>query len=143
MPSLCDVNFIFPLCYQHHTHHHLALDWLQTLDQAEQLVICRVSQLALLRLLCNRTLMKEEVMTLTDAWSVYDALMRDDRFVFRMEPEGVEHNLRKLTALDLPALQIWQDAYLAAFAIAANLQLITFDRGFRQFKGLDLLLLGA
>jgi hypothetical protein len=34
------------------------------------------------------------------------------------------------------------DAYLAAFACAGGFQLVTTDSGFRQFRGLDLLLLG-
>jgi predicted nucleic acid-binding protein len=33
------------------------------------------------------------------------------------------------------------DAYLAAFAIAGGHQLITIDTAFRQFDGLDLLVL--
>lgn len=37
----------------------------------------------------------------------------------------------------------WMDGYLAAFAIAEKLRLVTFDRGFRSFesKGLDLMVL--
>jgi predicted nucleic acid-binding protein len=37
---------------------------------------------------------------------------------------------------------LWQDAYLAAFARAAKLHLVTFDGGFRQYEGLRLTLLG-
>jgi predicted nucleic acid-binding protein len=33
------------------------------------------------------------------------------------------------------------DAYLAAFAIAGGHRLLAFDRDFRQFEGLDLVLL--
>ena len=33
------------------------------------------------------------------------------------------------------------DAYLAAFALMGGLQLVTIDKGFRQFKDLDLLVL--
>ena len=38
--------------------------------------------------------------------------------------------------------QTLTDAYLAAFAIVASRRLVTLDRGFRQFRGLDLDLLG-
>jgi len=92
--------------------------------------------------MCNRAVMKSDVQTLIGAWDTYDALLQDDRFTFAGEPDGVDVILRTLTALDLPALQLWQDAYLASFAIASNMQLVTFDRGFRQFKGLNLVLLG-
>jgi len=33
------------------------------------------------------------------------------------------------------------DAYLAAFALSGAHQLVTTDRAFKQFKGLDLLVL--
>jgi hypothetical protein len=33
------------------------------------------------------------------------------------------------------------DAYLAAFAMSGQQQLVTTDKGFKQFKGLDLLVL--
>lgn len=36
---------------------------------------------------------------------------------------------------------LWTDAYLAAFAQAADLMLATFDRGFRRFVDLRLVLL--
>lgn len=35
------------------------------------------------------------------------------------------------------------DAMLAAIAIERDMRLVTFDNGFRRFKGLSLLLLGA
>jgi len=35
------------------------------------------------------------------------------------------------------------DAYLAAFAFAGGHQLVTTDKGFKQFKGLDLVVLSS
>jgi predicted nucleic acid-binding protein len=34
------------------------------------------------------------------------------------------------------------DAYLAAFALASQYRMVTTDAAFRQFRGLDLLVLG-
>jgi predicted nucleic acid-binding protein len=34
------------------------------------------------------------------------------------------------------------DAYLAAFALAGRYSMVTTDAAFRQFRGLDLLILG-
>ena len=39
--------------------------------------------------------------------------------------------------------KLWQDAYLAAFAVAAGLSLVTFDQGFRKFRRLQSIILGA
>jgi predicted nucleic acid-binding protein len=51
-------------------------------------------------------------------------------------------NLSKTLALrDTASPKLWMDAWLAALAMGANLQLVTFDRGFTQFDGLNLLLL--
>jgi predicted nucleic acid-binding protein len=41
-----------------------------------------------------------------------------------------------------PSPKLWMDAYLAAFALQSGHRLVTTDRDFRQFKGLDLFLLG-
>lgn len=78
--------------------------------------------------------MQEDVRNQTEAWQVYDLFLRDERVSFRIEtdPEPVESGLRKLTANNRSRSQQWPDAYLAAFARAAGLTLVTFDRGLRQ-----------
>lgn len=86
--------------------------------------------------------MKEDVRTLAAAWWVYDQLLVDSRFRFCSEPEGVTEFWRALCPPKMVAPKKWTDAYLAAFAIAAGMQLVTLDRGFREFRGLDVLLLG-
>jgi len=37
--------------------------------------------------------------------------------------------------------KVWMDAFLAAFAMTGGYQLVTTDRAFKQFKGLDVLVL--
>jgi predicted nucleic acid-binding protein len=39
-----------------------------------------------------------------------------------------------LTQATLPSTHVWNDAYLAAFAMAGNYEIATFDRGFAQFN---------
>ena len=39
--------------------------------------------------------------------------------------------------------KLWMDAYLAAFAELSGMRFVTFDKAFRQFPKLDLLLLGS
>jgi predicted nucleic acid-binding protein len=69
--------------------------------------------------------------------------MSDERFVFYAEPIDLEQHLRRYTASGRVSPKLWQDAYLAAFARAAKLRLVTFDGGFQQFEGLHLTLLGS
>lgn len=140
MRTLCDVNFLLAICYQRHIHHPVALAWLDVQDE-QSMIICRNTQLALLRLLSNPVVMGENVCSLTQAWSIYDALQADERFDFASEHEGLEVFLREFTAGGTISPKFWQDAYLAAFARAAKMRLVTFDQGFKQFQGLKLMLL--
>jgi toxin-antitoxin system PIN domain toxin len=140
MPTLCDVNFLLALCYERHVHHPEAQNWLDQQNELE-LVLCRNTQLGLLRLLSNPSVMGSAACTLKQAWDVFDTVLSDMRFEFYSEPEGLEEFLRLYTALGRFSPKLWQDAYLAAFARAARLQLVSFDQGFRQFDGLRLILL--
>jgi len=140
MAALCDVNFLLAACYDGHLHHSAALKWLDQQDELS-VILCRQTQLGLLRLLCNPSLMAENACTLDQAWELYDAILNDERFDFYPEPEGLEPLLREYTSSGRVSPKLWQDAYLAAFARAAKLRLVTFDQGFKQFDGLKLALL--
>jgi len=141
MPALCDVNYLLALCYNGHIHHPQAVTWFDQQDDLE-MILCRNTQLGLLRLLCNSTIMGADVCTLARVWEVYDLLSSDPRFEFSGEPEGLEVFLRQYTTIGQTSPKLWQDAYLAAFARAAKLRLVTFDQGFGKFEGLGLILLG-
>jgi predicted nucleic acid-binding protein len=76
-------------------------------------------------------------------WRAYEALLADDRIVFRpLEPAGLEFHWKELALRDSASPKLWMDAYLAAFALAGGYQMVTTDTAFRQFSGLDLVLLG-
>ncbi len=105
------------------------------------MLICRNTQLGLLRLLCNTSVMGPDVCTLPQAWSIYDEIITDERFDFATEPEALERFLREFTSTGTVSPKLWQDAYLAAFARSTRAHLVTFDQGFKQFKGLKLTLL--
>jgi toxin-antitoxin system PIN domain toxin len=137
MPTLCDANLLLALCYDRHIHHTTALAWLDA-QEPDEVVVCRSAQLSLLRLLCHAVVMGEDVCTQAQAWTVYDAILGDERFTFYPEPEGLEILLRVYTQSGLASPNLWPDAYLAAFARAADLQMATFDKGFKQFDGLRL-----
>jgi toxin-antitoxin system PIN domain toxin len=140
MPALADVNFLLALCYEGHVHHPQALSWLGQQDDLA-VVLCRNTQLGLLRLLSNAAVMGADVCTQERAWEVYDALAGDPHFDFWAETEGLEAILRGYTIAGQVSPKLWQDAYLAAFARAGKLRLVTFDQGFRKFEGLLLTLL--
>ena len=142
MATLCDVNCLLAFCYDRHGHHPNAITWLESQDELS-VVICRITQLSLLRLLTNTSVMGKDVCDLTQAWTIYDTLMGDERFDFSTEPMDLERYLRRYTAGGRVSPKLWQDAYLAAFARATKLHLVTFDGGFQQYDGLRLTILGA
>ena len=55
---------------------------------------------------------------------------------------GVEPLWKQLAARGTASPKLWMDAYIAVFALAGRYSMVTTDAAFRQFRGLDLLILG-
>lgn len=136
-----DINVWFALTYEGHMHHSDAADWFATLAEGATFAFCRFTQLGLLRLLTAEAVMRDEVMTQPQAWAAYDRWLRDPRVELVNEPAEIETRFRALTRLRQPATKDWADSYLAAFATAGQLTLVTFDRGLRS-KAKSAILLG-
>ena len=62
-------------------------------------------------------------------------------FFTESEPQRVEAALRALTASSRSSHQQWPDAYLAAFARASGLTLVTFDKALGKLAGKECVLL--
>jgi hypothetical protein len=134
-----DTNVWLALLWGRHSHAESALAWFE-LARDEQFLFCRFTQLALLRLLTNASVMGRDVRTMSSAWEIYDECVTDERIAFLAEPEGLDPKLRTLSKGRHTSPKLWADAYLAAFASAAGLRLVTFDRAFRA-KPVDCLIL--
>lgn len=123
-----------------------AREWLDTVEEPATVLLCRATQQTFLRLLTNATVLRpygNPPLTNREAWSAYETLLTDDRIVFRAdEPAGVEPLWREFAVRGTASPKLWMDAYLAAFALAGRYQMVTTDTAFRQFRGLDLLVLG-
>ena len=142
---LCDSNVWLALALSAHVHHSVSRDWFENIDEAGTVLFCRATQQTLLRLLTNAAVLApygNEPLTNAEAWAGYEALLADDRIVFRAEePAGLEPLWRRLAARNTPSPKLWMDAYLSAFALTAGCRMVTTDGAFKQFSGLDLLLL--
>ena len=123
---LPDVDVLLALLFDAHKHHPVARAWFDGVEHSS-CVVCRMTQSALLRLSSNPALFGEEALRLSEAWACYDALMDDPRIEYGMEPVGIEHRWRRLTASPSYSPKVWTDAYLVAFAVTGDLQLVTFD----------------
>ena len=140
---LADVNVWLATIVAEHPHHSAALRWWrdEVLPRGDRVAFCRLTQLGLLRLLCNQRVMGRQRKSVAEAWSIYERLIAAHPVVFAPEPEGVETVLSELRLLGGSAGKFWTDGYLAAFAQAGDLELVTFDRGFGRFPDLKLTVL--
>ena len=144
-PSLPDVNVWLALSLGRHEGHGSAIRWLDTVDQPSAVAFCGLTQVGYLRLLTTAAVFAPfglAPLTNRDAWAAWTALLADDRIVPASdEPRGLRDRWRTFAERDTASPKLWTDAYLAAFAVCAGHRLVTFDAGFRQFEGLDLLVL--
>ena len=138
--KLVDANVWLALAFDAHEHHPSAMQWFSAQLEGT-CAFCRVTQLALLRHLTNSKIMGKFVQSQQTAWSSYDVFAKDPRVICLAEPPAIEVEFRSSSQSLTPALERWTDAYLAAFARAIASQFVTFDRGFRSFPVLEVLLL--
>jgi toxin-antitoxin system PIN domain toxin len=142
MAFLADVNLLVALLHARHSLAHAAADWVDRQATPSSILLCRVAQMGVLRILTNPAWMKEDTLTAARVWSAWERLLGDERFAASNEPTGIDREWRRVTE-SLPAGKCAEtDAYLAAFAIAGGHRIATFDRGFRRFRGVDVELLG-
>src|SRR5262249_28757766 len=84
--KLVDVNVWLAVSWEGHPHHGIAKRWLD--EENDALAFCRVTQMALLRLVSNPAVMQSDVVSRREAWDVFDRLMADPRVRFLDEPDG-------------------------------------------------------
>jgi uncharacterized protein len=137
-----DINVWVALSYERHIHHSAARRWFDQCDANVLICFCRFTQLGFLRLLTTNAVMGQDgVLSQADAWRLYDRWYEDGRILFLEEPVLLEPQFRILTQDVRPAPKDWADAYLAAFATATGLRLVTFDISFgTKLREVDLLL---
>ena len=144
---LCDSNVWLALALSRHAHHAVARQWFEAVEDRSSVFFCRATQQTFLRLLTNAAVLSpygDPPLTNRQAWEAYEALLADDRIVFRGdEPPGIEAQWERFALRDSASPKIWMDAYLAAFALAGGYRMVTTDVAFKQFRGLDLELLAS
>ena len=134
------MNVWLALAHEIHPQHGVAIAWGESLSGDATLSFCRFTQLGLLRLLTNQSAMGADVLTQARAWAVYDAFLKTAKARLTEEPRGIDPLFRRFTDRDEASTKQWADGYLAAFAIAAGIRLVTFDRALAgKVKGAVLL----
>jgi toxin-antitoxin system PIN domain toxin len=138
---LPDINFWMALNYSSNPFTGAAKLWFDALPPGARCDFCRYTQMGFLRLSSNAKVNPTQTRTLAQAWLAYDAILTDPRVGFTPEPAGLETHWRGFTQQNRFSPNVWNDAYLAAFAIAGGYELVTFDQGFAQYPGLRYTLL--
>jgi hypothetical protein len=133
---LPDINVWLALAFDTHVHHPLANAWFIG-ETAASFGFCRQTQQGFLRLATNPSVLGADAVSMKEAWSLYDTIRRDSRIVFVDEPPELEAIWRSLTDEVQFSPKVWNDAYLAAFAIAGELELATLDRGIARYSQLS------
>jgi toxin-antitoxin system PIN domain toxin len=140
--TLPDTNIWLALALSTHGFHEAARRWFDRQSADASVLFCRATQQSLLRLLTTDAVMRPHgipPMTNAAAWQVYQAFLSDRRIAWAPEPDADDVTARwnAFAARATASPKLWMDAYLAAFAMAGRCRLVTTDKGFEQFQGLD------
>lgn len=138
---LTDANVWLALLVEEHEHHPATKRWFSGVLQ-DQTALCRLVQLTLVRLLATGKAMGGKPLPVSEAWTRVQQLLEDERVVFLPEPRGLDAAVPGLFRYRVPTPNLVNDAYLAAFAMTSQRTLVTRDRGFLEFRGLEVEFLG-
>ncbi len=129
-----DLNVWLALSDPRHAHSVAAWKWLGILPENRKLIFSRYTQICLLRLLTNPSVMGEQTQTLRKAWGIYDRWLEDPRVEFYPEPRNLDAAFRESTQpfTGQPASKAVGDCFLLAYAKEVQATLVTFDRGLQE-----------
>jgi toxin-antitoxin system PIN domain toxin len=143
---LADSNIWLALSLSAHVHQDITRAWFDGVGDPGTILFCRATQQSFLRLLTSAAVLApygNQPLTNSQAWDAYETLLSDERITFAgEEPQGIATLWRDYGARGTSSPKLWMDAYLAAFAVRAGCRMVTTDTAFRQFQGLDVLVLG-
>lgn len=124
--KLVDTGVWLAAVWGRHVHHPVAATWFG--KEADDIALCRVTQMGLLRLLSNPAIMGDDALDRSQAWRTYDQLWADERVLWADEPAELDAVWRAISARADKSHNLWTDDYLAAFAQASGATLTTLDR---------------
>ena len=138
--DLPDVNVWLAMSAPDHVHRQRAERYWRE-RAAARVAFNAVTMLGLVRVCSNAPLFGGVPLEPAASWAVFQGWMGFEEIVYLAEPVACRASLDGLVARGVVARRVWTDAYLAAFAMARGLRLVSFDHDFNRFEGLDFLLL--
>ena len=129
--DLLDVNVWLALAAPSHIHHAAARDyWMQ--PRLPRIWFNRVTMLGLVRLLCEPKVMAEAKLSLARALDVYEHFANLPEVGFMNEPAECGGLFAAAARVGGRSPRLLTDLYLACFAQAGRLRVVTFDRDFER-----------
>ena len=130
-----DLNVWLALSVEGHTQNAAAWRWMGSVQSESRLLFSRYTQIGLLRLLTNAAAMSDRVLTVREAWKVYDGWLEDARVEFYPAPRNIDAEFREAMEpfAGKPASKWVGDCWLLAFAAGAGAKLVTFDKALFDF----------
>jgi toxin-antitoxin system PIN domain toxin len=134
------------LAFNAHPAHRAAVEAFGMTSKHRPACFCRSTQLSFLRLASTLVILKAygvSAMTNEDAFKTFEAFSANPAVTYREEPSGLSSLWPRMATRSIASPKVWMDAYLAAFAIAGGLTMVTLDADFNAFnrQGLDLVLI--
>jgi toxin-antitoxin system PIN domain toxin len=140
--DLPDVNVWLALTDHRHAHHLAARDYWNE-KRALEVAFCRVTMLALLRLVTHPKVMANDPFTHEEAWEMYRTYRNLPIIRFLEDPENLDVKFADLSIDSSLPHRLWTDAYLASLAMVSGARMVSFDADFERFPNLELLRLKA
>ena len=128
---LFDSNVWVALAFDAHPAHDAAREAMGRASDSRPACFCRLTQLSFLRLASTpalHSLYGVSVLTNDQVLRIYNSFTSHAAVAWRDEPATITSLWPRLAACSTPSPKVWMDAYLAAFAIAAGLTMVTTDR---------------
>ena len=136
--DLPDLNVWLALASPTHKHHSSALAYWEE-QASQQVLFCTVTALGLVRLVMQPKVMGDAALTAAAASALLDQFVQQPGVSYAQpSSEGWDVFHGFMRQADLPP-RLCTDAYLAALAITNQWRLVSFDRDFQSFSGLNLL----
>jgi toxin-antitoxin system PIN domain toxin len=135
---LLDINVWLALTFDSHIQYSSAKTWFDGLPADVLCFFCRLTQQGFLRLASNRSVFgKAPAETRFFRKNRVSTFLSDPRVAYAEESAGLENHWRVFTQGHSFSPQVWNDCYLAAFALEGNLELVTFDKGFMHYANVS------
>lgn len=123
---LVDVNVLVALSLDTHPYVKPVKEWYEREDRP-CLQVCRIVQLGFLRVLTTEAAAGAGTLTNKAALDLCSKLLKQGLIKNQSEPRSIDSYFAERASFNRPSPKRWSDAYLSAFAAAADLRLVTCD----------------